>query len=282
MKPTVKISFLFLALFFLLFSMPGCGDDDGEDYPETFDSSDREVEDLPILGVDIREGESVVTAEDTFILTGVAYRATEVLVNGQNAELGEEVAEDLSSWEYEAQLQEGENVFEIKAVNAEGKQSEPLSAAVTMDPDYVPDPPENDVRFQFRAYFYWHQTKNYDPSGSRPDEMVCDIDNNNRNFYFSDTVSYSFSLDWSSSSGDTDFIGSYIWPGYTCHCSGTYQIQFDFDCWEEDDGFWTGGDDDVGTGSVTIDLPCCSAVGSSASTTIDGNTVEIEYTVTPK
>ncbi len=280
MKSAGKISFVFLILFLLPFSLSSCGDDDTEDYPETFDSRDREVEDLPVLGVDIREDETITTAEDTYVLTGVVYRATEVLVDGKNAELGEEVQEDLYRWAYEAELQEGENVFEIKAVNAEGKQCEPLSAAVTMDPEYDPDPPENDMLWDLYAYFHWTQTKNYDPAGARPDELKCDIKTTFRNYWPGETHAYSFSSRWASSSGDTEvYMGYYYCTDYTVDCSGNYQVQFDFDCLEEDDGFFTGGDDNVGTGSVTVDLPCGSAVGGNASTTVDGNTVKIRYNV---
>ncbi len=135
MKPTRKLLFILLALFFLLFSLSGCADDEGDS---------EKNEGVVQVWVDNLEEEAFITAESSYTLSGAAYLSTEVRVNGVPAEAGESILEDFFLWTSEISLEEGDNSFTIIAVDAKGRESDPLTATVTLDPDYTPEPPEND------------------------------------------------------------------------------------------------------------------------------------------
>ncbi len=280
-KNTIVYTFL---LCFVSLSFVGCGGDD-EDHsndPAAFDSGPREIENIPILDIDnIDMDNQPTTAEDTFTIAGVAYQASHVLINEETVDLGEEISEDLYRWDYEADLMEGENLFSIKAVNTEGKESQAKEVTITQDPEYISDPPENGVQFDVNSYIYWKQTKDYDPWGSRPDEMEFTGKSILKDYFPGGYVEASISNSFSDSAGSSlRYIYHSNWVDGSCRCTGTFPLQYSFKFWENDDGLFTGGDDTVGSGTINIDLPCCTATNGTASTTIDGNTLEIDYYLT--
>ncbi len=266
MKPTVKTRFLLLALFFLPVSLSGCGDDDASD-----ESGGLEL--LPRVTVDVREGESITTAESSYVLTGVSFRAAVVSVNGWSAEETEKIGDSLYRWEYEAELSEGENLFSIKAVDNNDKESEIVQVTVIRDPDYVPDPPENGILLRFDSYFFWTQPKS---SEARAFSVAASADSTFSEFLPGADASGTLSATFSSIPGETLFFASDAWS-YYCSCSGTYDMQYEFDFWKAGDNAKAGQGEAMSPGGFTIEMPCCSATDGTDSVDIDGNALEVQY-----
>ncbi len=281
--------FLLIVTLFAFFASFGCGDeeDDGEnplDNPDAFDSGPRDMLELPVVSLATQLEETLTTAEDSYLLSGVAYRAGEVRVNGETVELGDEISEELFQWETEVQLSEGENTFEIKAVDDEGRESEPLEVTVTMDPEYVSAPPENLRFWSVSVFFFWDHQKNYDSWLTRPDEMECEITSTLTHYNALETVSYTRNLRFDTLSGHRTYISDLGWTHVDLWCptETTYTASFEFDCWENDDGIFSNADDPVGTGAITLTLPCQEAASGTRTTRIDVNTAEIQYFITPE
>ena len=270
----VSIAFALLILLLLPF---GCGGDDKGDPPEdAFDSQgeDGEIVEKPFVSVNgFGEGE-VTTAQSTITLEGTTFYSDTVLVGDEEATLGEKFDDDVFQWSIEVELQEGTNNLQVKAVTDEGLESEPIDVVVVVDPDYVPDPPENTgwVTCYFLDTLVWSQkNEHYDPAGSRPDEMHVDIVSafrGNKNYFVSSSANSSVVVSSqqsirSRSAGSTE----------------TYRIEIH--AWEKDDGFWTGGDDEVGTGSgeITINYDVGWTYYGNLDINVGGNTLQARLNI---
>ena len=264
------IGLLILALLPL-----GCGGDDKGDPPEdAFDSQgeDGEIVEKPFVSVSGFDEGEMTTAESTITLEGTTFYSDTVIVGDENATLGEEVQDGVHLWSFDVELQEGSNSLQIKAATNDGLEGEPVEVVVVYDPDYVPDPPENmgpgDVGCWITDVIRWDQKNEYyDPVGSRPDEMHIDIVSdwrgNSQHSFYSDANRETIV----STGGATAIMPA--------QHSATYRI--DVHAWEEDDGFWTGGDDEVGTGSVELTILFTEGRASHRlRTDVGGNTFTVD------
>ncbi len=260
-----------LSLFVLL---PfGCGGDD-DSFKDADDGLGREGEMLLVPSVSVAgfddEGR-MTTAQESITLQGAALYADSVTVNGEEAELGEEFADDAVRWSMEVALAEGGNAMQIKAVDADGLESEPLDVAVAYDPDYVSDPPENTgcgfTHCTASAKVGWRQKDhNYDPSGSRPDEIHVAVSSTIGTASFYARSRANWTVGFGTLSKLLDMAPN----------SAMYVI-FKMEFWEEDSGF-LGDDDRIGYGEVekTIRFQPETSTSERLHTTIDGNTVWVD------
>ncbi len=263
-------------LMFLLLPF-GCGGDDKGDAPEdAFDSQgeDGEVVHKPFVNVAGFEESEKTTAESSITIEGTTFYSNSVEVNGQQVEFGEEFGEGVFTWSIEVDLLEGSNDVQIKAIGENGLESDPIDVVVIYDPDYVPDPPENSgyVKcFLMDSWIWIQKDKNYDPSGSRPDEMHLDTVSEFRGNY-----NYSFH----SSANSADLLSTWqTWFQKRESSTSTYDVSVH--AWEKDDGFFTGGDDEVGTGSasLTIHFEDGWTYSDSLTVNVGGNTLEIQLNI---
>ena len=240
-----------LAVLLLLLLLPfGCGGDDKGDPPEdAFDSQnqDGEVVQKPFVSVNGFDEGEVTTAQSTITLEGTMFYSDTVLVGDEEATLGEEIDDGVFLWSLDVELSEGTNNLQIKAATDDGLESEPVDVVVVVDPDYVPDPPENSnwVKCNGTDLLIWVQKDGYyDPAGSRPDEMHIDIVSDYR-----ENSNHAFS----SSAHSVTIVSSKIYHDIRqAESTATYRLEVH--AWEQDDGFFTGGDDDLGTGSGEITI----------------------------
>ncbi len=272
-----KNRFFAISLLMFLLLPFGCGGDGKGDAPEdAFDSQgeDGEVVHKPFVNVaGFDEGE-MTTAESSITIEGTTFYSNSVEVNGQQVEFGEELDEELGEgvfpWSIEVELLEGSNDLQIKAIGENDMESDPIDVVVIYDPEYVSDPPENSgyVLCIFQESLVWLQkNENYDPAGARPDEMHLDAVST-----FRGNQNYSFNSSANSSSILSLFQCQ---PLREASFVETYRI--DVHAWEEDDGFFTGGDDEVGTGSAELNIKYEDdwAYYSYLDANVGGNTLRV-------
>ncbi len=150
---------------------------------------------------------------------------------------------------------------------------------VTYDTDYEPDPPENslfpdyvpeviplddpfwsieDDQYMTATYtIKYIQGASYDELPVSPDEMryegtIKEVDED----WESIVPDLPFNGGFSGGRGHIEYV--VLSRTFSCFCSGTHTVQLYIHFWEEDDGFFTGSDDDLGTVTTSAEVPCCS------------------------
>ena len=255
-----------LAAFSLLLLLPlSCGGDDNDPPEDAYDSQGVDVMPGPSLVIMTKNGEDFTSAENTVTLEGLTdMTATAVTVGEMKATLDASELDYAQAWSIDLDLNEGENAFTIKALDEDGNEGLEKAVSITFDPEYVPDPPENGP-FAFFV-ITWISGKCYDPVGARPSEMKAaitfqriDSDGNvSREYPFPD-ASFTTNI------GTRAVLGSLT---ESMADEATYILSVHV--WEEDDGFFTGGDDEVGTGSVSFTAAEIYD-GEAKSVSIDNN-----------
>ncbi len=265
--------FLLSALLLLLLLPCGCGGDD-DSFEDADDGLGREGEMLLIPSVSVAgfddEGQ-MTTAQEAITLTGAALYADSVTVNDVEVELGEEFADDAVGWSMDVTLTEGSNALQIKAVDADGLESESLDVVVVYDPDYVPDPPENTgvgfTRCTVNGKVGWKQRDhNYDPSGSRPDEIYVTVSST-----IGSNIFYARSrANWTVGFGTLSMV-------LDMAPNSALDVRFEMEFGEEDSGL-LGSNDYIGYGAVSkrISFQPDKSTNERLHTTIDGNTVWVD------
>ena len=250
-----------LSLFLLL---PfGCGGDDNP--PESaYDSQGVDVTPGPTFLITSGGGEDFTTNQATLTLEGLTdMTATAVMVGELTATLTDSDLDDTQAWSIDLDLNEGENAFTVNAQDSEGHQGLEKAVTITYDPDYVSDPPENSIVAYF--YVYWTSTKCYDPAGSRPSEIRATITLGGT---ISDSYSRNAAID--TYADNHTHLLQQLSTNYVD--DKTYTIYLHV--WEEDDGFFTGGDDPVGDGNVSFTSAEVDT-GMQKTISIDGNWVDV-------
>ena len=257
------ITFVLLIVLLLPF---GCGGDDKGNPPEdAFDGT--EYTPGPSLVITSGNGEDFTTNETTLTLAGLADdTATFVKIGELSATLTPSDMENLQDWSIDLDLNEGENAFTIKAQDDEGNDGLEKTIIITYDPDYVPDPPENTTVAEL--YLSMKLNKCYDPAGSRPSEIRGQATFSGTDDGTSFTALASKIISIEMRIGD-NYVLTWIRAPVFDH---GYKVSVSL--YEEDDGFWTGGNDTIGSGEILIGVN-----QSSATTTIDGNETTVSLGV---
>ena len=259
-----NLSIAFVLLLLLLLA-PSCGGDDKGDPPEdAYDSQGVDVTPGPTFLITSGGGEDFTTNQATLTLEGLTdMTATAVMVGELTATLTDSELDDTQEWSIDLELNEGENAFTVNAQDDAGNEGLEKTVTITVDPDYVPDPPENSIVAYFNVY--WTPTKCYDPAGSRPSEIRATI-------ILGGTISNSYSRNAAidTYADNHTHLLQQLSTNYVD--DKTYTIYLHV--WEEDDGFFTGGDDPVGDGNVSFTSAEVST-GVQKTFTIDGNYVDV-------
>ena len=256
-------------LLFLLLPL-GCGGDDNDPPEDAFDGT--EYTPGPSLVITSGGGENFTSAQATLTLEGITdMTATAVTVGDLEATLADSELDDTQAWSIDLDLNEGENAFAVNAQDGDGNEGLEKTVTITYDPDYVPDPPENSYEGTAQFLVTWSSGKCYEPAGSRPSEIRMDV-----------TLEYYSNGAWATYETKSGYINTYVGTmglitnlSKNC-CSEQYRVSIH--AWEEDDGFFTGGDDPVGDGSVTFTAQEIRN-GTEKSVTIDSNTAYITATL---
>ena len=263
---TVRLIAFALLIFLLL--PCGCGEDDKGDPPvDAFDGV--EYTPGPTFLITSGGGEDFTTNQATLTLEGITdMTATAVMVGDLGATLTDNEWEYAQVWSIDLDLNEGENAFTVNAQDDEGNEGLEKTVTITYDPDYVPDPPENTAV----AYLVVVMIVNkcYDPAGSRPSEIRGEVtywgtdDGTNFKKFFRESVSADTQI-----GAEAAILGVISAPVFI----HGYKVKISL--YEEDDGFWTGDNDPVGSGEILIGIN-----EDQATTTIDSNEIKVLLGVT--
>ncbi len=265
--------------------MSGCSDGSSDHFDE---SSDIQYVQKPTLVILNENEDAMVTSSDSITLHGLSMRAVDVEVDGVSIGVGASPSSEtpeIGTWHTELDLVEGENIFELVGVDVAGERSDPLSVSITYDPEYVPvevsnveffNPEYNDqlLSSKYLCYLIWTQNANYDPPGSRPDEMI-----------FEGSVTEEMTPNmWGGGNflNDIDTTKGHTYIAYkNLNGSQAVEAEASVTIIEHDDGFFTGKDDHVGSGNVTVSgvgVPQneCECFSETNSVNVGPNILKIE------
>ncbi len=235
---------------------------------EPLDPGDNTASSQASVTILSNNGEDFVTEQETVALKGFAFNAVDVLVNDVSVDTLEVYDPGLHYWKTEVTLEEGENEFEVVALDDNNTRSNPAYITITHDPDHVPEAPENTFWKWYVHYTgKWQHNDSYDWGSSDDVHFKLETTSNVEAGLYCNNEDYFLELE------EGDFIT--LCRGWITYAGNSYvgtkeSFKLKATVWEEDGGL-AGDDDPIGTGEITINFTFGTHTYQERTVNIDGN-----------